>query len=90
MVCGLYKRLLDSTLELYQDGGYPGWMGVLGTFASWMTWTGMTKGLAIMLPALQEQFDTSTWLLGWMIAIIDGVADLAGTVTVHDKYINMQ
>ena len=84
MVCALYKRLLDYTLELYQDGGYLGWMGVLGTFAAGMTWNGMTKGLAVLLPSLQEQFDTSTWLLGWMIAIIDGVSDLAGTV--NDKF----
>ena len=79
MGCSLRERLQSYMLELVHDGGTLGWLAVLGTFATMMAWTGMVKGLAVMLPTLQEQFNTSTWLLGWMIAILDGTVDIAGT-----------
>ncbi|XP_038055534.1 monocarboxylate transporter 1-like [Patiria miniata] len=62
------------------DGGIHGWVGVLGTFASWFTWMGTVKCLAVMLPALQDQFNSHTWLVGWVIAIFDGSVDLTGPI----------
>ncbi|XP_033646638.1 monocarboxylate transporter 12-like [Asterias rubens] len=76
--CGICWRLLSYFTDVVKEGGYVGCIAVLGAFADWMTWIAMTKSLAVMLPTLQEQFGASTWLVGWMIAIIDGTVDLAG------------
>ena len=78
--CGICWRLLSYFTDVVKEGGYVGCIAVLGAFADWMTWIAMTKSLAVMLPTLQEQFGASTWLVGWMIAIIDGTVDLAGTI----------
>ncbi len=63
------ERVLHATVETFRDGGFHGWMAVLGFFASKMAWVILVKGLGMMLPTLQEQFATSTWLIGWMVAI---------------------
>ncbi|XP_022083222.1 monocarboxylate transporter 13-like isoform X2 [Acanthaster planci] len=55
-----------------------GWQAVLSLHVTWLVWTGLTKGLGVMLPALQKDFESSTWLVGWTIAIINGITDFAG------------
>ena len=53
-----------------QDGGFPGWIAVLSLWTTSLIWTGLFKGLGIMLPTLQQQFGTNTAVIGWMIAMI--------------------
>ena len=72
----LVKRQSDACPV--QDGGALGWFAVLGSFGGSFAWVGSTKGLAVLLPTLQDQLSSPTWLVGWMIAIIDGIIDLAG------------
>ncbi|XP_038064681.1 monocarboxylate transporter 3-like [Patiria miniata] len=38
------------------------------------------KGLAVLLPTLQGQADTYTWVIGWMIVIMEVTADLTGPI----------
>ncbi|XP_071803146.1 monocarboxylate transporter 14-like isoform X2 [Asterias amurensis] len=49
-------------------------------FSSCMTWVALAKSLAVMLPTLQEQFGASTWLVGWIVAMVDGSVELAGPI----------
>lgn len=79
MLCVSTKRLVPGFIaDSFQDGGRNGWIAVIVAFITWFFWIGTTKGLAIMLPSLQVQFNTSTWLIGWMVAIIDATATLVG------------
>ncbi|XP_038075963.1 monocarboxylate transporter 11-like [Patiria miniata] len=55
-----------------------GWCAVLSLHMTWLVWTGLIKGLGVMLPVLQEEFQSSTWLVGWTIAIINGISDFVG------------
>ena len=72
----------DRPVTVEVEGGFTGWIAVLCTFWTWYAWVGSLKGLALMLPTLLEQFDTHTWLVGWMIAIMDGVVDLVGKLNI--------
>ncbi|XP_033639834.1 monocarboxylate transporter 14-like [Asterias rubens] len=53
-----------------------------------MTWVALSKSLAVMLPTLQDQFGASTWLVGWIVAMVDGSVDLAGPIApiLRDKF----
>ncbi|XP_033639069.1 monocarboxylate transporter 12-like [Asterias rubens] len=70
MKSGCLERVLHFLTETLQDGGLHGWIAVLGLFTSKVAWCNLVKGLGMMLPTLQEQFDTSTWLIGWMVAFV--------------------
>ncbi|XP_038072899.1 monocarboxylate transporter 12-B-like isoform X2 [Patiria miniata] len=43
-----------------------------------MLWMWFIKGLGVMLPTLQEQFATQTWLVGWVLSIITAVICITG------------
>ena len=79
---GCFERVLHSSIETLQDGGLHGWIAVLGLFTSKLAWNILLKGLGMMLPTLQEQFDTSTWLIGWMVAFVNAGGYFAGK---HDR-----
>ena len=53
-----------------QDGGLYGWVAVFTAWTVTLIWAVFVKGLGIMLPSLQEQFETTTALTGWVIAAI--------------------
>ncbi|XP_033638836.1 monocarboxylate transporter 12-like [Asterias rubens] len=74
---GCFGRVLQRLVDAFQDGGLHGWIAVLGLFISKMAWGALTKSMGMMLPSLQEQFVTSTWLIGWMVAIIEASAYLS-------------
>ena len=78
MASGCLERVLKYSKETYQDGGHHGWIAVLGLFTCCVAWIGMLKGLGMMLPTLQEQFVTSTWLIGWMVAFVEAGAAISG------------
>ncbi|XP_071795926.1 monocarboxylate transporter 12-like [Asterias amurensis] len=80
MASGCLERVLKSSKETYQDGGHHGWIAVLGLFTCCVAWIGILKGLGMMLPTLQEQFVTSTWLIGWMVAFVEAGAAISGTL----------
>ena len=41
---------------------------------------GLRKALSVLLPTLTDQFETHTWLIGIMIALMSGVKDFVGTL----------
>ena len=59
-----------------QDGGFPGWIAVLSLWTTSLIWTGIFKGLGIMLPTLQQQFGTNTAVIGWMIGMVGTMSGL--------------
>ena len=78
MKSGCFERVLHFSIETLQDGGLHGWVAVLGLFTSKVAWTVLLKGLGMLLPTLQEQFDTSTWLIGWLVAFVHAGACFSG------------
>ena len=82
---GCLLKSVDLVVKIFKDGGRIGWLGVTGLFSVWVVWIGMIKGLALMLPTLQEQFNASTWLVGWMIAITDASFEFSGRTNCLDK-----
>ncbi|XP_022092948.1 monocarboxylate transporter 12-like [Acanthaster planci] len=58
-----------------------GWYAVLCVHIDWLLWTGLLKGLGVMLPTLQEQFKADTWMIGGLIATITAVGSVAGLLS---------
>ncbi|XP_038056967.1 monocarboxylate transporter 9-like [Patiria miniata] len=63
-----------------RDGGRIGWSAVLSLWTTWFVWDSLIKCLAVMLPTLTVQLQTPTWMLGGIIAIVDGIAEGSGTL----------
>ncbi|XP_071795883.1 monocarboxylate transporter 12-like [Asterias amurensis] len=80
MVSGCFERVLISSVDTFRDGGLHGWIAVLGLFTSRLAWNVLVKCLGMMLPTLQEQFVTSTWLIGWMVAFVDAGVEGSGVI----------
>ena len=59
-----------------EDGGRRGWIAILGLRCRNFVWVVVTKGLGIMLPTIQEQLYTQTWVIGWITAGTSGVIGL--------------
>ncbi|XP_038071628.1 monocarboxylate transporter 12-like [Patiria miniata] len=57
---------------------HQGWCAVLCLLVSYLLWVWLLKALGVMLPTLQEQFATQTWLAGWMLSIITAVICVTG------------
>ena len=75
---GILHSVLNWLGKTYRDGGSTGWFAALGLFSTWVVWMSLLKGLAVMLQTLHEQFDVSTWVVGWTIAIIDAGIEFSG------------
>ncbi|XP_022104113.1 monocarboxylate transporter 12-like [Acanthaster planci] len=58
--------------------GHAGWYAVICLHVNWLLWTGLLKGLGVLLPTLQEQFTTDTWMIGGLIATITGAGSFTG------------
>ena len=69
-----------TDLSSVPDGGRRGWIAVLAMFARNMVWVGVSKGLGVMLPTLQVQFASETWILGWITAMVFAMCGVIGTV----------
>ena len=41
---------------------------------------GLRKALSVLLPTLRDQFETHTWMIGIMIALMHGVKDFVCTL----------
>ncbi|XP_071795618.1 monocarboxylate transporter 12-like [Asterias amurensis] len=78
MAHGCLESVSNSLKETIRDGGIHGWIAVLGLFTCFAARVGVTKGLGMMLPTLQEQFVTSTWLIGWMVAFVSSGGAFSG------------
>ncbi|XP_038061079.1 monocarboxylate transporter 12-like [Patiria miniata] len=59
---------------------YMGLLAILSTWVNWFTWTGAVQGLATLLPTLRDQMETYTWVVGWMIVIIEVTLNLVGPI----------
>ncbi len=82
MALGCFECSVHFSFDPLRDGGLYGWISVLGLFASKMANGVLLKGLGMMLPTLQQQFLTSTWLIGWMVAFVGAGVYLTGK---HDQ-----
>ena len=60
------------------DGGRPGWIAVLTLWTKNLMWSGITKGLGIMLLTLQVQLTSQTWIIGWIASMTVAVGGLVG------------
>ena len=78
MSSGCFGRVLQSLVDTFRDGGLRGWIAVLCLFTTKMALAVLVKGLGMMLPSLQEQFVTSTWLIGWMVAFVSAGISFSG------------
>ncbi|XP_038077330.1 monocarboxylate transporter 12-like [Patiria miniata] len=65
-----------SSSECY--AGRTGWFVVLALWTRLFILVGIYKAIGMMIPLLQVQFDTTTWILGWITSIIGAPAGLAG------------
>ncbi|XP_022103958.1 monocarboxylate transporter 12-like [Acanthaster planci] len=66
---------------VYSGNRRMGFLAVLGVWTNWFFWISAVKGLAVMLPTLQDQMDTYTWVIGWMIVLVEVTANLIGSTT---------
>ena len=78
MFPGCFERVLQFLNETFRDGGLHGWIAVLCLFTTKMAANALINRNGMMLPTLQEQFMTSTWLIGWMVAIVDAASQFSG------------
>ena len=54
------------------------WMILLAASILFFISEGLKKALSILLPTLTDQFETHTWLIGIMFALMHGVKDFVG------------
>ncbi|XP_038059911.1 monocarboxylate transporter 12-like isoform X2 [Patiria miniata] len=47
-----------------------GWFAVLAMWTRAFIWSAVIKVISMTLPLLQDQFDTTTWILGWVTSFI--------------------
>ncbi|XP_022104891.1 monocarboxylate transporter 12-like isoform X3 [Acanthaster planci] len=73
------KAWLHINMGWIQVRSPEGWRAVLCLFTTRFLWKFLIKGLGVMLPTLQEQFSTQTWLIGWTVSIMSPVACLTGS-----------
>ena len=69
------RTLAENYVGVYR------WFGVLALWVCWFVWDSTLKTLSILLPTLTIQFDTETWMLGWIATIVDGASDFVGRNT---------
>ena len=71
------------------DGGGDGrkgrWTAVLALWVRSFVFSGLPKCLGLMLPTLQEQFQTQAWVLGGITAQITVFAGLSGNYTLDSS-----
>ena len=54
------------------------WLAVLVAWSLWFFWGGLIKGLGVLLPTLQVQFATRTWIVGWIIGMATAAIGISG------------
>ena len=54
------------------------WVTVLTLWSNNFIWVGIIKGLGIMLPTLQQQLTTQTWIIGWITAMVVATGGFVG------------
>ena len=54
------------------------WLILLAVYIILFLSEGLWKALSVLLPTLRDQFETHTWLIGIMIALLHGVKDFVG------------
>ena len=58
--------------------GRAGWIAVLTLWVRAVVWMWILKGIGIMLPTIQEQFDSTTWVMGWISSLFIVVSGFIG------------
>ncbi len=61
-----------------KEGGRSGWIAVFSLWMQAFIWTGSFKGLGLMLPILQQQFNTNAAIIGWMVGMIGAMIGFVG------------
>ncbi|XP_038069412.1 monocarboxylate transporter 12-like [Patiria miniata] len=60
------------------EGGRAGWLVVLALWTRLFLMVGVLKSIGMMIPLLQDQFNTSTWIMGWISSIIGTSTGISG------------
>ena len=58
------------------------WLILLAAAIVFFLGEGLRKALSVLLPTLRDQFETNTWLIGIIIALMHGVKDFVGKLQV--------
>ena len=61
-----------------QDDGWLAWIAVLAMWTRGVVWPGVTKGLGVMLPSLQDQFGTNAATMGLITSAIFATSQFTG------------
>ena len=72
------KKTTPDNLPVSPDGGRAGCIVVFAMWTDMLMWFWILKGMGIMLPTIQYQFDTKTWVIGWITCIMLAIAGFAG------------
>ena len=59
-----------------KDNGWA-WLVCFGAFIAFLLETGLVKCLGVLLPALREEFETHTWVIGLIISLMPGYGFVA-------------
>ena len=60
------------------EGGRAGLVAILTMWTRGVLRVGILKGLGLMLPVLQDQFATKTWVIGWIVAMVVAFGGVGG------------
>ena len=74
----IVMNIVDSGHYEGPDGGRSGLVAVLALWTKNLLEIGITKGLGIMLPTLQEQLATQMWIIGWITSMITATSGIIG------------
>ncbi|XP_038052536.1 monocarboxylate transporter 12-like [Patiria miniata] len=77
-VIGTMEQQQYRQLGADRRNRFVGLLAILGTWVNWFIWVGTVKSLATLLPTLRDQMETYTWVIGWIIVIMEVTADLIG------------
>ena len=76
----------DTTTD--KTSGLVGKLAVLTLWYYGVVWVGVVKGLGVMLPTLQTQFETNAGILGWLIAMIGCIGGIAGELLLDESFLS--
>ncbi len=64
----------------YVDSSWS-WIILVATSVIYFLWCGLLKALSVLLPTLQDQFETHTWVIGVLDTMLIIIRDCSGKYT---------
>ncbi|XP_038053863.1 monocarboxylate transporter 13-like [Patiria miniata] len=72
----LHRRKGARRADETTDGGLASWLVVVNTLISLAVWGGVNKSYGVMFFAIRDDFSTSTWIMGWVVAVMSFSVDM--------------